>query len=70
MHLIFNRDFYNLRAIKNTINAYNGLACFKILENKKAIRVAVKNISKEVKDVIEDEFYNYVLAEMKNDQNA
>lgn len=67
MHLLFNKDFYNLQAIKNTIDAYNDLADFKIMENKKTIHVVAKNVNKEVGDIIEDEFYNYVLAEMKNE---
>ena len=65
--LNFNKDFYNLRAIRNTIKAYGELADFKVREGKKTIKVIVKNIDKEVKNVIEDEFCNYVLAEMKNE---
>jgi len=61
-----NKDFYNLQAIRNTIKAYKKLADFKVRKDKKTIKVIMKNIDKEVKNVIEDEFCNYVLAEMKN----
>jgi len=61
-----NKDFYNLQAIRNTIKAYKKLADFKVRKDKKTIKVIMKNIDKEVENVIEDEFCNYVLAEMKN----
>lgn len=67
MFLTFNKKFYNLGAVKNTIKAYGELADFRIEESKKTIKVVAKNIDKEVKEAIEDEFYNYVLAEMKNE---
>ena len=67
MFLTFNKIFYNLGAVKKTIKAYEELADFRIEESKKTIKVVAKNIDKEVKEAIEDEFYNYVLAEMKNE---
>jgi len=67
MILNFNKKFYGLRAIKNACRAYNELAKFKIEINKKIIKVVLTNIDEEIEDIIEDEFSNYVLAEMKNE---
>lgn len=63
--IAFNKDFYNLRAIKKAIQAYQGLADFEISQNKKAITVELKETKPEVKKNIRDEFSNYVLALMK-----
>ena len=63
--IAFNKDFYNLRAIKKAIQDYQGLADFEISQNKKAITVELKEIKPEVKKNIRDEFSNYVLALMK-----
>lgn len=67
MIFTFNKNFYNLRAVKNAIKAYRDLADFRTEENKKVIKVIMKNIDQEMEGIIEDEFYNYVLAEMKNE---
>ncbi len=67
MILNFSKKFYDLRAIKNACRAYNKLAKFKIEINKKAIKVILTNIDEETKNIIEDEFSNYILAEMKNE---
>lgn len=65
MTILFNKQFYHLQAIKKAIEAYKELAVFKIKEDKKKIEVNINNIDKDVKDVIKDEFCNYVLAEAK-----
>ena len=62
----FNKNFYNLGAIKNAIEAYNKLADFRIERNQRCIKVEIKCIDKEVKNLIRDVFCNYVLFEMKN----
>ena len=64
--IVFLKDFYKLKAIKSTIRDYNYLANFKIVENKKEIKVMMTNIDRKVQDIIKNEFCNYVLAEMKN----
>ena len=61
----FNNDFYNLRAIKEAVRVFQGLADFEISSGKKEIRVKLKNIHPQVREVIRDEFCNYVLAMMK-----
>lgn len=66
MTVIFNKNFYNLKAIKKAIGAFKKLAYFKIEENNKTYRILIRNIDEEIKGVIEDEFSNYILAEMKN----
>jgi len=62
----FNKKFYNLRAIRTAVRAYKNLGDFSIQNNKNTIKVTIKNIDKDVKNIIKDEFCNYVLAEMKN----
>lgn len=65
MVLDFKKNFYNLKAIKRTVRAYRGLANFRIEEDKNKIKVRIRNINKDVKKIIGDEFCNYVLAKMK-----
>lgn len=62
----FNKKFYTLRAIKKAVRAYQKLADFDFKEDKKSIKVTMKNIDQDVENIIEDEFSNYVLATMKN----
>jgi len=62
MIINFNKKFYNLRAIKRTVKAYQNLAEFDIKEKKEYIKVKINKIDKEVKDIIKDEFCNYALA--------
>lgn len=66
MIISFNRNFYNLESIKKAIRAYKGLADFDVSRDKKNIKVKLRNINPESKDVIEEEFCNYVLGLMKN----
>ncbi len=61
----FNRKLYDLRAIKNTIKAYQGLADFNLKTSKKSIELRASNIDKDLIGVFKDEFFNYVLSEMK-----
>ena len=61
----FNKNFYNLKAIKVTAQAFQGLADLEISSGKKEVRVKLKNIHPQVREVIREEFCNYVLAMMK-----
>lgn len=63
MTILFSKDFYTLNSIKKAIKAYDHLADFVVLSDKKKRKVIVKNIDKSVKDIFEDEFSNYVLSE-------
>lgn len=65
MNILFNKKFYSLGAIKRTIKDYKDLAVFEIKDEKNNIRVKMDNIDKDVKDIIKDEFCNYVLSETK-----
>ena len=65
MVILFNGKFYSLGAIKRTTKAYKDLAVFKIKEKKNNFEVNINRIDKDVKDIIKDEFCNYVLAETK-----
>jgi len=65
MTLNFNKKFYNLKTIEKAIKAYRRLADFKVEENKNRIKVRIRNMDKEIKKILSDEFCNYVLAEMK-----
>jgi len=66
MVINFNRSFYNLESIKKAIQDYKGLADFDIEVEKENIKVNLKNISPESRNVIKEEFSNYVLGLMKN----
>lgn len=65
LSITFNKDFYNLRAIKKAAQAYQGLADFEIAPAKKSIKVTLSNVNPEAKGVIKEEFSNYVLGMMK-----
>ena len=61
----FDKKFYDLEAIKNTIKAYRGLADLEVKENKKSVGLEASNVDKDIKDVFKDEFCNYALSETK-----
>jgi len=61
-----NKSFYNLEAVKRAARAYKELAGFSVKDVGGKIKITIKNIDGDVEDVIEDEFCNYVLSEVKN----
>jgi len=61
-----NKSFYNLEAVKRAVKAYKELAGFSVKDTGKKIEVTIKGIDEDIEDVIEDEFCNYVLSEVKN----
>ena len=67
MKLYFNKNFYNSEGIKSSISAFEDekLAEFEMVEKDEEFEVKIKNIKDEVKDILEDEFYNYVLVESR-----
>ena len=67
MIIKFNKNFYNIEAIKKAIRTYPKLANFEIKEKKNFVEVTIKNIDKDLKNVLTDEFSNYVLAKTKNE---
>jgi len=65
MTVKFHRKIYRKKAINSAIKAYQGLADFSLKEKKDYFELELKNIDKEVKEVIKDELGNYILASMK-----
>lgn len=61
-----NKGFYCQKALEQGIQAYRGLAHFKVKETKQYFETAIQDINSEIKNVIKDEFCNYVLVMMKN----
>ena len=66
MKINFNKNLYRLKAIKLAIKEYKHLANFNIKQTGDYIQVELKNINKEVKQIIKDEFCNYTLFLMKS----
>lgn len=65
MLISFNKKLYKLKAIKLAIKEYRNLANFNLKQKGNYIQVELKDIDKEVKQVIKDEFCNYVLFRSK-----
>lgn len=65
MKLSFDKQFYSLDVIQKSVQAYKDLADFSIEEKEQEISVRMSNIDEDVKDVIADEFSNYILARMQ-----
>jgi len=65
MIIKFNKDIYNKKAISGAIKEFKHLANFTIRQKKKAISVTIDKTEKEVKNILRDEFCNYVLYLMK-----
>ena len=61
MTVIFSKKIYTLKSIKEAIKDYKSLAKFAVSNKKNSIQVVLKDIDKDFKDVILDEFCNYVL---------
>jgi len=60
----FNKKIYSLAAIKKAIEEFKNLAEFKVKDLNDYLEVEIDKIDNEVKDVLPDEFSNYVLALM------
>jgi len=65
MTISFNKNIYSLKAIKKTIQAYKNLAKFKVAEKGSYFKIELTDIKKEIETIIEDEFCNYVLSQVK-----
>ena len=63
MIVVFDKNFYKIKAVENSIRAYQDLALFNIEETANNIKVKISKIDQDVKKIIKDEFCNYVLAE-------
>ena len=62
----FNKNLYNLKAIKSAIKEYQNLADFDLRQRGNCIQVELNNIDKNVRKIIKDEFCNYVFFLMKS----
>ena len=63
MTISFNKKFYSISVINKAMKVYKKIATFKVVDNKNNIKVQIKSDNKEIKNIIADEFCNYVLAE-------
>lgn len=63
--LKFNTKIYKKEAIKEAISAYSHLAKFTINNTKNYIRVKIDNANSEFKNILRNEFSNYVLGMTK-----
>lgn len=63
----FNKNIYSEKAIVSSIAAFKHLAHFDIQQKGDYYLVILSKINPQVKDVIKDEFNNYVLAKIKTD---
>lgn len=61
----FNKKLYSQKVIKAVVQEFDNLADIKVNSQGLYITVSFANALKEVKDVIQDEFGNYVLYLMK-----
>jgi len=60
----FNKKIYSLEAINKAIEEFKNLADFKVTDSNDYLEVEIDKIGNEVKDVLKDEFSNYVLGLM------
>lgn len=60
----FNKNIYKLKAVESTIKAFRKIASFRFSENKHYYIVKIEKSLPETKDVLKDEFCNYVLSAM------
>lgn len=63
MEIKFTKKIYNKKGVDNAISAYGNLAEIKLFEDDTFYFVTMENIDNEVKDIIKDEFCNYLLFE-------
>jgi hypothetical protein len=62
----FNKNIYQLKAVKQAIEDYSSLAKFSLAEGDNYYCVNITGITREYKDILKDEFSNYVLVLTKN----
>jgi hypothetical protein len=63
--LKFNKSIYNKEAIKQAVSAYSAHAKFTLTSDKEHIKVRISRADPLVKNIIGDEFGNYVLGVTK-----
>lgn len=65
MTIKFNKNLYNLAALKKAVKDYNEFAKFVIENSEDYFIVRINKINQEVEAVFQDEFCNYALGKMK-----
>ncbi|HDQ22624.1 MAG TPA: hypothetical protein ENN28_01470 [Candidatus Uhrbacteria bacterium] len=60
----FNKKIYTLEAVEKAIEEFKNLADFSLKEAGNYIEVKMDKTDKEVKNILSDEFANYVLGLM------
>ena len=63
MEIKINKNIYKKESLKKTIQVYESLAKIDFLEESNFFIVKIDDINEEVKDIIQDEFCNYLLFE-------
>jgi len=63
--LKFNTKIYKEEVIKKAVSAYSHLARFSFINSKGYIKVKIEKVDSSVKNVLLDEFANYVLGKTK-----
>ncbi len=66
MKIKFNKKIYSLKAIKLAIKDYQKLADFNLEQKGEYIQVELTKIDKNFKEIIKEEFCNYVLGSKKS----
>ena len=64
--LKFNSKIYKKKAIREAVSVYSHLADFSIVNGQGYIKVKIDRIKPSLRDIIVDEFANYVLGVGKN----
>lgn len=65
MVIKFHKKLYKKKAIEAAIQDYEKLADFILKERSGYYELRIKKIDEDVKDIIKDEFSNYVLSLMR-----
>jgi hypothetical protein len=65
MIIKFSRKLYDSAAIQTAVDAYRGLADFKIKNLPDYLEVEIKNIDRRLENNLSNEFCNFVLAKTK-----
>ncbi len=63
--LRFSNRIYKKEAVQEAISTYSHLAKFSLGQSKSYFEVRIEKMAADVKNIISDEFANYVLGETK-----
>ncbi|MDD2227354.1 MAG: HxsD-like protein [Clostridia bacterium] len=63
MEIKIDKNIYSKESLKKTIQAYEPLVKIDFLEEAGFFIVRIDNINEDIKDIIQDEFCNYLLFE-------